>query len=302
MKRDRADGVKTVLKSMTGYGVAEGALGGGRLALEVRTVNHRHLNMQFKLPHGMQRLESDLRTRLRERLERGHATVSARWTQEPERPTDVSLNLERARAVTEALRELKAALELEGEVDLGFVARQPEVLSAGTAEEAALDASELLALLDGALDGVVAMREREGEALARELSGRLGNLEQGLAQIEERAPQRAERERDRLRAAVTELLDGRQLDEDRLSQEIALLADKLDVTEEIVRLKTHLEACRHTMEGDAAAGRQLAFLGQELLREINTIGSKANDAEITQVVIGMKGELEKVREQVENVE
>jgi uncharacterized protein (TIGR00255 family) len=204
--------------------------------------------------------------------------------------------------VADALRELKAALELEGEIDIGFVARQPEVLSAGTAEEPELDAAELLALLDEALGGLVAMREREGEALAAELSERLGNLEQGLARIEERAPRRAEQERDRLRAAVTELLDGRQLDEDRLSQEIALLADKLDVTEEIVRLKTHLGACRETMDGDAAAGRQLAFLGQELLREINTIGSKANDAEIAQVVIGMKGELEKVREQVENIE
>lgn len=291
-----------VLKSMTGYGAAEGALGGGQLALEVRTVNHRHLNVQFKLPHGLQRMESEVRARLRERLERGHATVFARWTLEPERPTEVSLNLERARAMTEALRELKAALGLEGEIDLGFVARQPEVLSAGAPEEPALDAAELLAVLDEALDGVVAMREREGQALGRELSERLDNLERGLARIEERAPQRAERERDRLRAAVTDLLDGRQLDEDRLSQEIALLADKLDVTEEIVRLKTHLEACRHTMEGGAAAGRQLAFLGQELLREINTIGSKANDGEIAQVVIGMKGELEKVREQVENIE
>jgi len=287
---------------MTGYGAAEGALGGGELALEVRTVNHRHLNVQFKLPHGLQRMESEVRARLRERLERGHATVFARWTLEPERPTEVSLNLERARAMTEALRELKAALGLEGEIDLGFVARQPEVLSAGAPEEPALDAAELLAVLDEALDGVVAMREREGQALGRELSERLDNLERGLARIEERAPQRAERERDRLRAAVTELLDGRQLDEDRLSQEIALLADKLDVTEEIVRLKTHLEACRHTMGGGAAAGRQLAFLGQELLREINTIGSKANDGEIAQVVIGMKGELEKVREQVENIE
>jgi uncharacterized protein (TIGR00255 family) len=287
---------------MTGYGAAQGPLGGGLLALEVRTVNHRHLSVQFKLPHGLQQFEMDLRGRLRERLDRGHVTVSARWTQEPERPTDISINMERARAVTQALLDLRELLGLDGDVDLGFVARQPEVFVTRESDSQAPHVDELLELLDAALDSVVQLREREGAALEQDLAARLTSLEQSLASVEAASPGRSERERDRLRAAVEELLDGRKMDEDRLAQEIALLADKLDITEETVRLRTHLDACRQALSEDAPSGRQLAFLGQEMLREINTIGSKANDADIAQTVIGMKGELEKVREQVENVE
>jgi uncharacterized protein (TIGR00255 family) len=291
-----------VLKSMTGYGAAEGALGEGRLALEVRTVNHRHLNVQFRLPHMLQRFETELRNRLRERLDRGHASVTARWTEEPPRGPTIALNLERARAVIDAVTRLKNAVELPGEIDLAFVARQPEVLAAGDEEDPAVDQGQLLGLLDRAVDDVVASRSQEGAALARELEHRLDNIVAHLATVERRATERLTRERERLRQSVRELLDGRAIDEDRLAQEIALIADKLDITEEIVRLKTHLGACRQTLVSEGAVGRQLSFLGQEMLREINTIGSKANDAEIGQVVIGMKGELEKIREQSENVE
>jgi uncharacterized protein (TIGR00255 family) len=152
------------------------------------------------------------------------------------------------------------------------------------------------------VDDVVASRTQEGQALARELEQRFDNIESQLGTVEARAPLRLTRERERLREAVRELLDGRAVDEDRLSQELALIADKLDVTEEIVRLRAHLAACRQALASEGAAGRQLAFLGQEMLREINTIGSKANDADMAHTVIAMKGELEKIREQAENVE
>jgi len=287
---------------MTGYGATEGALGEGRLAIEVRTVNHRHFNSQFRLPTALQRFEAELRNRLRQRLDRGHAVVSARWTEEPPRAGEIALNLERARALIDALQRLKQAVDLPGEVDLAFVARQPEVLAPGEEADPTIDPTELLGLLDRAVDDVVASRSQEGEALARELEQRLHNIESHLHAVEGRAPERLTRERDRLREAVRELLDGRRVDEDRVSQEIALIADKLDVTEEIVRLKTHLGACRQALAAEGAVGRQLGFLGQEMLREINTIGSKANDAEMAHLVIAMKGELEKIREQAENVE
>jgi uncharacterized protein (TIGR00255 family) len=148
----------------------------------------------------------------------------------------------------------------------------------------------------------VETREREGTSLANELSGQLENLTNLLETVEARAPERLTAERDRLRSSVGELLEGRQLDEDRLSLEIAMLADKLDVSEETVRLKTHIGACRDVLEKDGPIGRELAFLGQEMLRETNTIGSKANDASIVQAVIDMKCVLEKYREQVENIE
>jgi uncharacterized protein (TIGR00255 family) len=210
--------------------------------------------------------------------------------------------VDRARVLVEALKKLKEELDLRGEIDLGFVARQPDVLTHAEDEEREIDCDELLDVLDGAVHDVVIMRQREGAALAVDLEQRLAAMEARLAEVEERASRRVVAERDRLRAAVNELLDGRTLDESRLSQEIAILADKLDITEEMVRLRTHFGAFKEALRGTGAVGKQLSFLGQEMLREVNTIGSKANDAEIAQTVIAMKGELEKVREQVENIE
>jgi len=191
---------------------------------------------------------------------------------------------------------------LPGEIDLSFVARQPEVLTIVVEETPELDERAFAGIVAMALDVVVETREREGASLANELNVQLENLTSLLETVETRAPQRLTAERDRLRTSVGELLEGRQIDEDRLSLEIALLADKLDVSEEMVRLKTHIDACREVLKKDGPIGRELAFLGQEMLRETNTIGSKANDASIVQAVIDMKCVLEKYREQVENIE
>jgi uncharacterized protein (TIGR00255 family) len=291
-----------VARSMTGYGAADGPIGTGRLAIEVRTVNHRHFSAQFRLPGDLQPLEADLRNRLRDRLERGHVSLTARWVEEPEREGAVRVNLDKARAVVTALEELKAALNLDGEVDLAFVARQPDVFTWEHVEAEEVESEPVLQLLDRSVDGVVATRAAEGDALTRDLAERVAALQEGLAAVEAHAPERIVAERERLKNAVIELLDGRQLDPDRLSQEIALLADKLDVTEETVRLRTHLNTFEEALALDEPVGRRLAFLGQEMLREINTIGSKANDVEITDRVIAMKGDLEKIREQVENLE
>jgi len=156
--------------------------------------------------------------------------------------------------------------------------------------------------VERAAQEVLAMRAREGRALAAELAQRLEALESGARVVEERAPARLVAEHERLKKAVSELAAGAQVDQQRLAVEIALMADRVDITEELVRLRTHLAACRETLAGEGAVGRRLGFLAQELLREVNTIGSKANDAAITQTVIAMKGELEKLREQLENLE
>lgn len=287
---------------MTGFGMAEGPVGDGRLAVELRAVNHRHFAVQFRLPTALQRYEAELRARVRERIERGHLTLGARWTLEPPSSGAIRVDIERARAVAAALTELRDALGLTGEIDLAFVARQPDVLTVPEEEQADVDLGALLELVDRAVAGVVEMREREGEALVRDLERRLAGLEQGLAQVEARAPMRLAAERDRLRRAVRELLEGQSLDEGRLEQEIALLADKLDISEELARLRSHIAAVRTGVGAPGAVGRQLGFLGQEMLREVNTIGAKANDAVITHAVVAMKGEVEKFREQVENVE
>jgi len=291
-----------VPRSMTGFGAAEGAVSGGRLTIELRSVNHRHFNLQLKAPAELLPLEAEVRERLRARIARGHVTVTARWTEEPPRPGALRLNLARAREWVDAVRQLQRALDLPGGLDLGWLVRQPEVLSADATAEPSLEPRPVLEILDLAADALLAMRDAEGEALVRELSSHLAAIEVELGRVEGRAPDRLLAERDRLRQAVATLLEGGRLDENRLAQEIALLAERLDIAEEMARLRAHLAAARAALTQSTAVGRQLGFLGQEMLREINTIGSKANDVAVTQAVIAMKGELERFREQVENLE
>jgi len=291
-----------VPQSMTGFGAGEGNAAGGRLRIEIRTVNHRFFNLSAKLPSDLAPLESELRDRLRKDLERGHISVGVRWLESPAREAALALNMERARVVVARLRELQTSLGLVGEVSLDLVARQPEVLVFDGSEIPAVTWTEFEPIVSAAIAECAAMRRREGDALATELSHRLDLLESAAGRVAELAPARLPRERDRLRTAVTELLDGRALDDPRLAQELALLADKLDITEELVRFASHVAACRAALAGDGPVGKQLGFLAQELGREINTMGSKANDAEISQQVILMKGEMEKFREQLENLE
>ncbi|HET7470597.1 MAG TPA: YicC/YloC family endoribonuclease [Gemmatimonadales bacterium] len=288
--------------SMTGFGAAEGPVGGGRLRVEIRTVNHRYFNLAPKLPSDLSGLEGELRERLRREFDRGHVAVQARWTEYPERAGAFGVDLERARAVTATLRELQSALGLAGEITVELVARQPEVLTAAATETPPAAWSDLEPVVAQAVAACREMRAREGEALAAELRHRVDLLVQAADAIAARAPERLVRERDRLRAAVAELLDGRAADEQRLAQEIAFQADRLDITEELVRFRAHVAAVRESLEADRPVGKQLGFLAQELGREVNTMGSKANDADIAQQVIAMKGELEKFREQLENLE
>src|SRR5438093_7765339 len=293
---------------MTGFGLAEGTVQGGRLRTEIRTVNHRYYNPQLRLPFELAGTDNQIREHLRQLLDRGHVAVSARWLEPPETAGAVVVDVARARQVVAALKELKKKLHLKGDPDLAFVARHPDVLSLQANGEGegggggATAWAEVQLILDRAAQDVLAMRHREGQALAADLLGRLEAIEQQTRAVETRAPARLVAERDRLKHAVAELAAGVKVDEQRLAVEIALLADRVDITEELVRLRTHLGACREALAGDGRVGKQLGFLAQELLREVNTIGSKANDAAITQAVIAMKGELERFREQLENLE
>ncbi|MEX2155884.1 MAG: YicC/YloC family endoribonuclease [Gemmatimonadales bacterium] len=290
-------------RSMTGFGSAEDRVLGGRLRVDIRTVNHRYFNPQLKLPAELAGIEAELRDRLRQLLERGHVAVTARWVESPTQESAVTVDLARARQVVAAAQQLKKKLKLKGTVDLAFVARQPEVMSAANGSaESAVTWGDVKPIVERAARDVLTMREREGRALADELAARLTGLEAGARTIEERAPARLTAEHARLKQAVADLMAGTAVDEQRLALEIALLADRVDITEELVRFRTHVAACRDALASDQPVGKQLGFLAQELLREVNTMGSKANDAGITQAVIAMKGELEKLREQLENLE
>lgn len=288
--------------SMTGFGAAEGAVAGRRLRIEIRTVNHRYFNLSAKLPNDLTMFEGELRERLRRDFDRGHLSVQARWTDSAGGETGFTVDLDRARMVAARLREMQSLLGLGGEVTVELVARQPEVLSsaANGASEVAWGEIEPVVAQAGA--ECRAMRSREGEALTAELRHRLDLMELSVKGIEGRAPERLTRERDRLRTAVAELLDGRTVNDERLAQELAFVADKLDITEELVRFRAHVAAAREALAADKPVGKQLGFLAQELGREVNTMGAKAGDAEIAQLVIAMKGELEKFREQLENLE
>src|SRR5213594_4103362 len=288
---------------MTGFGAAEDRVLNGRLRVEIRTVNHRYFNPQLKLPADLAGIEIEMRERLRQLLERGHVAVSARWVEGPGPEREVTIDLTRAKQVVAAAQQLKKKLKLKGNVDLAFVARQPDVLTAtnGTIEQA-VQWTDVQPIVERAARDVVAMREREGQALASELNGRLDALEAASQTVEAQAPARLKAEHERLKQAVAELTAQTSVDEQRLALEIALLADRVDITEELLRFRSHVAAARAALQSDQAVGKQLGFLAQELLREVNTMGSKANDARITQTVIAMKGDLEKFREQLENLE
>ncbi|MBA2627126.1 MAG: YicC family protein [Gemmatimonadales bacterium] len=287
---------------MTGFGAAEGPAGGGRLRIEIRTVNHRFFNFAPKLPNDLATLESDLRDRLRQEFDRGHIAVHGRWMETADREPELTVNLTRARMVADRLQALQAVLGLGGRVDLDLIVRQPEVLSWAGGQTVEVPWAEVEPIVSKAADECRGMRRREGGALVTELLHRLAQLEAEVAAIALRAPERLVRERDRLRAAVGELMDGRAADDGRLAQEIAFMADRMDITEELVRFRAHVAAARDALASDKPAGKQLGFLAQELGREVNTMGAKANDAEIATRGIAMKGELEKFREQLENLE
>ena len=288
--------------SMTGFGSAEGPVANGRMQVDLRTVNHRHMSVQVKVPSMLQEFEGQFREILREHIHRGHVTLSARWTEEAPRNGGITVNVDRAREVVDAMKELKKSLDLSGDIDVGFVARQPEVMAYGPAETASVALAEVTSVVRAALNELVETRRKEGQALGDEIERLLASIERELSMVEEKAPERLTAERDRLRESVATLLNGKPVDDDRLNQEIAFLADKLDITEEIVRLRAHFVAAREALTGSTPVGKRLSFLGQEMLREVNTIGSKANDAAIAHRVIEMKGELEKFREQIENLE
>lgn len=288
---------------MTGFGAAEGPVGDVRVGIEVRTVNHRFFNPSIKLPGVFSRWEGEVREALRQRINRGHVALYARIAREENGPGVVDER--RFAAYVEQLRALKDRYGLAGDVDLATVLRLPDVVGGrNDAEEGTGTAAELVKVVDDAATALMAMREAEGARLANVLLDRLNVIGAAVDRIAVRAPGRLLAHRDRLRQAARDLADGIALDEQRLAQEIAVLADRLDVNEELDRFRSHLAAFRDTLAKPPAdgVGKRLGFLLQEMLREANTTGSKANDAAMLQEVVLVKEELERVREQVENLE
>jgi uncharacterized protein (TIGR00255 family) len=293
---------------MTGYGEAERDTPAGVLQAEVRTVNHRHFNVNFRLPSSLARWETEMREWLRTSVSRGHVSCAIRVEPHPgdAAARGLRVNDERVAAYLALFREMGERFGIPGEPDLALLTRYSDVIVRDdTADvQVEVDGDDLRAVVEEASRRNVTMREDEGRRLQADLEGRLDAISAALGEIERRAPARLTAERDRLREAIRELAGGVGISEDRLAQEVAHLAERWDVNEELVRFRSHGELFRELLAADSAepVGKRLSFLVQEMHREANTIGSKANDAAIAHRVVAIKDEVERLREQVENVE
>ena len=292
-----------MIRSMTGFGAGRGEAAGEALTVELRSVNGKFCEVKPRLPRELSSLETELVKTVKARIQRGVVDVFVRRETASARGMSPQIDLPLAAAYAKALRELKSELGLEGEPSIRDLAQLQGVISLGeTAADPASMGIALQAALLQALDALEAMRKREGEALARDLLARLATIEKGAQAIALLAPAQVEVARERLNARIVELTRGVPLDPARLAQEVALIADRTDVAEELTRLASHLDQARGLVAADVPAGRKLEFLVQEVNREINTIGSKSQHAAIAAQVVDLKAELERVREQIQNVE
>lgn len=294
-----------MIRSMTGFGEARQETPAGSLWAEVRTVNHRHFNANVRLPASLARYEGDAREWLRGHFSRGHVNLTVRLEAPAGAVRGLKLDEERAATYVALLEQLRDRFGVKGDPDLRTLARFPDVfVRVDDGEGAEIPADELRALVEAAAAANVRMREGEGRRLHDDLEGRVAAIERSLDEIARIAPERLVAERDRLREAVRELAGGVAVDEQRLTQEIAILAERWDINEELVRFRAHNAAFRELLESHSAepVGKRLGFLVQEMHREANTTGSKANHAAISHRVVAIKDEVERLREQVENVE
>lgn len=292
-----------MIRSMTGYGRGEALLNGRSILVEVRSVNNRYLDCTVKMPRAYIFSEESLKKRVQQSISRGKVDVFVTITSQETDDVTVKVNHSVVKGYIEALKELKDAYGLWGLPNLSLLTRFPDVLTVEKApEDVEAVAEDIGKVLDMALADFTAMREREGERLAADILSRGERIEALVTLVEEQSPRTVADYRSRLEVKMREILEGVQIDESRLLTEAAIFADKVAVDEETVRLRSHLSQLRSMLEQGGPTGRKLDFLIQEFNREANTIGSKCNDIETSRHVIDIKGEIEKIREQVQNIE
>lgn len=289
------------MHSMTGYGRAMCEIEGRQLTVELKSVNHRFLDLSFRMPRSFMFLEDDARKRIAARLSRGHVEVFMTYKNLRNDSRTVRVDEALLSAYMRAFDQMAAAGLRDDRALLG-VSRFPDVL---VVEEAQEDQEALRALmgqtLEAALDQITAMRAREGAEMSKDLRARVEAIRRLACAIEERYPETVQEYTERLRASVRELI-GNEIDEGRLVMEVAIMADRSAIAEEIVRLNSHLQQMGELIESEAPVGRKIDFLVQELNREVNTISSKSQDIPITRLTVDAKAEIEKLREQIQNIE
>ena len=290
-------------RSMTGFGSGEITTASGRYAVEIRSVNHRFCEILVRLPRDLSPLEDRIRALAQARILRGRVEVAIIREDHGKRPRTVKTDLDLATAYVTALNDLKRVLSLSGTLDLSDLIGFPDLIKIEEQKED-LEASwpAVAAGTGTALDGLLSMRATEGARLASDLVQRVERLGRTIGEVEERAPHVVREHHARLSRRVQELAGTAPVDPVRLATEVAVFAERSDITEEVTRFRSHLAQFQATLASGGAVGRTLEFIVQELGRETNTLGNKANDLEITRHVIAMKGELESLREQIQNVE
>ena len=291
------------MKSMTGYGKREAEWKGLSLSVELRSVNHRFCEIIPRLPRSLAGLEEELKQLVHHQCERGRIEFTVSVNVRGSRQKSLSLDRSAAREYHRLLKELQRELRLEGQIGIELIAGFRDVFSVAeqSIEEKAAK-NVIHRLTKGALADLNMMRMREGKALLQDTVIRLQSIRMTLKGIEQRVPHSVQESFERMKKRVTKLMGEHPLSMDRMYQELATYADRCDITEELTRLNSHLAQFQQSSKAKGAIGRRLDFLLQEMGREINTIGSKANDAEIALYVVDVKSELEKIREQVQNIE
>ena len=291
------------LLSMTGYGSAKGSVEGQEITVELKSVNNRYLDCSVRLPRNFLFAEDTVKQAVSAGVSRGKVDVFVSAQASQDSGTVVSVNEELARGYRDAVTRIAETLGLESGLNAFSLARFPDVL---TVERRELDKDKAAAALSEitakAVEEFNAMREREGERLRRDMLGKLETIEGLVSVVEERSQQTVKEYRERLEARLRDILADRSLDEQRVITEAAIFADRTAVDEETVRLRSHIAQFRTMLEEGSPIGRKMDFLVQEFNRESNTIGSKCSDASLAKVVVDLKSEIEKIREQLQNVE
>lgn len=292
-----------MIKSMTGFGKREATVQGMTISVEIRSVNHRFREIVMRLPKGKNELEEDLKNVVAKQCTRGRIEVSVVSGGGKESPKILKLDRHMARQYHQVLKDMQRDLKLGGSIDVSFLGSFREIFTVG---EQVVDSQAfnrtVKRLLSGAVEDLDRMRRREGKALQADMVKRVQVIKQAQRHIRRRLPLVTKGYYDRVKARVKDVLSVGTLDDQRLRQELAIFADRCDITEELIRLDSHCQQFDGLLKAKEPVGRQIDFLLQEMGREVNTIGSKANDAEISKFVVQLKGELEKIREQVQNVE
>lgn len=292
-----------MIKSMTGFGVGDAETADFKVHIEVKAVNQRFLETNYHMPYSMNMFENQLTKKIKEYASRGKLDINIRFQDLRDKAVTVKVDKGLVAAYGQALQEISSQLELSAPVTAAQIASYPDVLKLNE-ENADLEAAQpvLMQAMKQALESFVAMREAEGQNIQRDLLARIGTLENFVGELEKLAPEIVAAYRQRLENLLREYLAKEDIEESRIIQEVALFTDKVNYTEETVRLRSHFDQFRQIITAGEPVGRKLDFLIQEMNREINTVASKANSAGAAQFVVDVKSEIEKIREQIQNIE